>query len=307
MELRHLEHFVAVAEELSFTRAAHRVHIAQSALSASIRHLERDLGTELFRRTGHSVLLTESGTVLLAEARGITRTVAAARDAVAAVEGGLRGRVRVGILQSLALGDLARVLVDFHARRPHVRIETRVEPAGSAELVRAVRNGHLDVAFVGLAADYPSDVEVAALTRETLALAVPRDHPLHGRPSIDVDDLDGESFVDYPPGWGIRRGVDELFADRGLGREIVVEVADCRTAFELALAGLGVAFVIPSTLDARDVALHQVTPAIPFEVSIVTGTRPRPHAATRAFVDLVRARFDREPGRVDRIATGDSR
>lgn len=293
MELRHLQHFIAVAEELSFTNAARRVHIVQSALSASIRSLERELGTELFKRTGHSVLLTESGKVLLVEARKITQAVTAAQDAVAAVEGGLRGLVRVGILQSLAFGDLVDVLVDFHSRRPQVRIETRVEPGGSRELVKAVQDGHLDVAFVGLPDESPADIDVAPLSCEALAVAVPRNHRLYGRPRVDIDELDGEPFVDYPPGWGIRCRVDQMFADRGLSRDIVVEIADCRTAFELALAGLGLAFVIPSSVGVRGDTLTQVTPAMPFEVSIITGIKPQPHAAARAFVDVVRAHFGR--------------
>ncbi len=295
MELRHLQHFIAVAEELSFTNAARRVHIVQSALSASVRSLERDLGTELFTRTGHSVLLTESGKVLLIEARKVADAVEAAQDAVAAVEGGLRGRARVGILQALALRDLADVLILFHSRRPHVRIEARVEPAGSGELVKSVQNGQLDVAFASLPGDdYPPDVDVVVLGRETLELAVPANHPLYGKDHIDLDELDGEAFVDYPAGWGIRRSVDRLFADRGLSREIVVEVADCRTAFELAVGGLGIAFVIPSTTaGGRNATLHQVTPAVPFEVSIVTGTQPPPRAATRAFVGLVLGHFER--------------
>ena len=105
LELRQLRHFVAVAEELSFTRAARKIPLAQSALSASVRSLERTLHTELFKRTGHSVVLTESGEVLLAEARKVLRALDEAQDAVADVEGGIRGTVRLGILQALACGS----------------------------------------------------------------------------------------------------------------------------------------------------------------------------------------------------------
>src|SRR5579859_2695158 len=105
MELRQLEHFVAVAEERSFTRAAARLHLVQSTLSVSIKSLERELGGRLFDRTTHRVTLTDAGQALLAEARNALAAVDAARDAVAAAHGGLRGTVRVGIMRSLTLVD----------------------------------------------------------------------------------------------------------------------------------------------------------------------------------------------------------
>jgi DNA-binding transcriptional LysR family regulator len=127
---------------------------------------------------------------------------------------------------------------------------------------------------------------------EDLALVISPSHALYGKENIDVDDLDGEVFVDYPAGWGIRRSVDQLFADRGLIREIVAEVADCRTAFELAVAGMRIAFVIPSAIHGLDAVLHRVVPTVPFEVSIVTNLNPHPRAAAVAFVDLVRSHFE---------------
>src|ERR1700710_1399282 len=89
VELRNLEHFVAVAEEQSFTRAAARIHLVQSALSVSVRTLERELGAQLFERTTHSVQLTDSGAALVVEARRTLAAADVARDAVAAVRGGV--------------------------------------------------------------------------------------------------------------------------------------------------------------------------------------------------------------------------
>ncbi|PLW73181.1 LysR family transcriptional regulator, partial [Streptomyces sp. DJ] len=101
MELRHLEHFVAVSEEQHFTRAAERLHIAQSGLSASVRSLERELGADLFTRTTRQVRLTEAGRALLVEARRTLASAAAAREAVAAVRGLLRGTLAVGTEQCM--------------------------------------------------------------------------------------------------------------------------------------------------------------------------------------------------------------
>jgi DNA-binding transcriptional LysR family regulator len=107
MELRQLEHFVVTAEEGSFTQAARRVHLSQSALSISIRTLERDLGARLFERTSHEVLLSDAGHALLPEARRILSGVDAARNAVGDVGSGLRGALRIGLMQALPLIDLA--------------------------------------------------------------------------------------------------------------------------------------------------------------------------------------------------------
>jgi len=106
VELRHLEHFVAVAEERSFTRAASRVHLVQSALSVSVQSLERELDTRLFERTTHQVALTDAGQALLPEARRTLGAAAAARSAVTDANEGMRGTLRLGLMQSLTLVDV---------------------------------------------------------------------------------------------------------------------------------------------------------------------------------------------------------
>src|SRR3954454_13993560 len=103
MELRHLATFVAVAEEGSFTRAADRLHVVQSAVSAGVKTLEREFGTPLFTRTTHRVELTDAGHALLPEARATLAAAGAAREAVEQVRGGLRGTVTLGMMQADAL------------------------------------------------------------------------------------------------------------------------------------------------------------------------------------------------------------
>src|ERR1019366_4208172 len=129
MELRQLEHFVAVAEERSFTRAAQRLHLVQSAVSASIRTLERDLEAELLSRTTQRVALTDAGATLLPQARRILAEVAAAQDLVADVPG-LLGRLRVS--------------------HPRLQIRLRYADGGSSELAEHLRDGRVDVAIVSL-------------------------------------------------------------------------------------------------------------------------------------------------------------
>jgi DNA-binding transcriptional LysR family regulator len=292
MELRHLEHFLAVAEEQSFTRAAGRIHLVQSALSVSVRSLERELGARLFDRTTHSVQLTSAGEALVVEARRTLAAAEAARDAVAAVRGGVRGTVRVGIMHSLALIDLAGLLTRYHREHPEVRLVPSPAVGGSVELARDVSEGRLDLAFASPPAGHPRDLDVHSIAAEEMLLACPPDHPLARRRRIALSELAGERFVDYPLGWGTRTSVDRLFADAGIYRQIEVEVGDVPTVAELVRAGFGFAFVSPSNLpQAHDLVLRPTRPHPDFAVCLVTPTTRPISAAARAFIDLVRSAF----------------
>jgi DNA-binding transcriptional LysR family regulator len=294
VELRHLEHFLAVAEERSFTRAAGRIHLVQSALSVSVKSLERELGAALFDRTTHSVQLTDAGAALVVEARRTLAAADAARDAVAAVRGGVRGTVRVGIMHALALIDLAGLLTRYHRQYPDVRLVPSPAAGGSVELARAVSEGRLDLAFASPPAGSPKDLDVHSIAAEEMLLAIPPDHPLAHRRRIALSELDGERFVDYPPGWGTRQGVDRVFAEAGLNRLIDVEVGDVPTVAQLVRAGFGFAFISPSTLpQARGLVLRHTRPHPEFSVCLVTPNRRPISAAARAFIDLVHSEFRR--------------
>ena len=288
MELRQLEHFIAVTEETSFTRAAQRLHVVQSTLSVSIQALERELGARLLERTTHRVRLTDAGRALLPEARNALAAVEAALDAVAAVQDGVRGTIRVGIMNSLRLIDLAAVLTRYHEQRPLVQIIPRTASGGSIELVAGVLDGSLDLAFTALPGPYPSGLAVRPLASEPLLLACPDDHRLARRERVALAELHGERFVDFPVGWGTRASVDRVFEQAGLLRETAVEVSDVPTAVELVRAGFGCAFLSESqTVGARPVILRPLDPSPVFEVSLITPAGPRMSAATAALVDSI--------------------
>ncbi|MFJ4920308.1 LysR family transcriptional regulator [Streptomyces sp. NPDC088725] len=290
MELRQLEYFVAVAEELNFTRAGARVHVSQSSLSVAIRTLEKELGPALFHRTTHSVRLTPAGQALLTEARTVLAAVTVARDAVAGVEGGVRGTLRVGIMQSLTAIDLGGLLTRYHQERPGVELLPVSSVGGSGALARQVAEGMLDVAFVSLPAGRPKGVEVLRLAREPLVLLCPPGHRLAGRGTVPIAELAGEEFVDSPSGWGIRAGVDRTFEQAGIGRIVSVEVADVFTVAELVHAGFGLAF-LPGSMLPGNRAHHvcSVDPAPQFELSLIRPDDRPVTAAAQAFIDLARA------------------
>jgi DNA-binding transcriptional LysR family regulator len=288
MELRHLENFVAVAEEGSFTRAASRVHLVQSALSVSIQSLEKELAARLFERTTHHVALTDAGQALLPEARRTLEAAAAARSAVADANEGMRGTLRIGLMQSLTLVDVAGLIARFHRERPLVTIQPRPATGGSASLAEEVGRGTLDVAFIATGGPSFRNVSVTALAAEPLLLVCPRGHRLDHRMVVTPEAIRDEPFVEFVPGWGIRAAVDRLFAAASIDRSISVEVPDVSTFLALVKAGLGIGFLTGSILGATDGLVGiKVRPAVSFEVGLaVPGLGPLP-PVTKAFVDLV--------------------
>jgi DNA-binding transcriptional LysR family regulator len=288
VELRRLEHFIAVAEELSFTRASHRVHLVQSALSVSIKALEQELGSALFDRTTHSVELTDAGAALLPEARATIAAARAAADAVDAVIGGMRGTLNIGIMQSLTVIDLASILTRFRQERPDVELRPRPTRGGSAELVRDVASGALDLAFVSVAMQKHAGVTLYPLATEPILLAIPPGHRFETRESLRVSELAGETFVEAPEGWGTRRRTDRALAEERVERTISVEVGDLSTLIELVRAGLGLGFIPSSLADSVErVHLARMTPELSWEISLAVPSGRRLSAAATAFVDLV--------------------
>ncbi|MEU8383139.1 LysR family transcriptional regulator [Streptosporangium sp. NPDC048865] len=271
MELRQLEYFVAVAEECHFTRAANRLRVAQSGLSASIRSLERELGASLFLRSTRQVELTPAGRALLVEARRALSATDAARDAVAAVQGLLRGSLAIGSLQCLHAVHLPAVLARFLAAYPG--LEIRLRQGGSGELVEQVRAGRLDLAFVSRPARCPDDVVVGPLADEPLVLACAPGHPFAAREGVELPELRAERFVDFQPDWGTRDLADAAFAAAGVERHVSLEVNDVHSLLDLVTFGLGVALVPRSfavkTDRVRFVGLAGAVPA--WETVTVTG------------------------------------
>lgn len=289
MDLRHLEHFVAVAEVRNFTRAAERLHIVQSAVSASIRTLERDLQTELFTRTTQRVELTDAGAMLLPQARRILAEVHAARELMSDVRGGLRGTLTIGTMQSLSGGalDIPRLLAAFRESHPLLEVHLRYAANGSAELADLLRDGHLDVAVLSLPDRGHAGISLTALTREAMVLVCAPEHRLAKRRSVRLSELGGEPFIDHPSGWGTRVAIDRSFASAGVRRQIAYEVGDTSSIVNLIAHDLGVAFLPPTLMAPGDnVRLVPVRGKAPqWEISLAVPANRPLTAAARAFAD----------------------
>ena len=280
MDLRQLQHFVVLADESHFTRAARRVNIVQSALSSSIRSLEAELGTDLFERSTRRVKMTPAGRALYEKARTVLASAREAREAVAAVLGLKRRLLVIGAVQSLgAFVDLPGLLGAFHAAHPDIDIHLRQD--SSTALVQKIADGDVDLALLPVFAA-PDDIVVTKIACEALVVACAASHPLAGRGDVTLERLAREPFVDFQPDWGTRPLVDSAFRQAGIERRIAFEVGDLGTLLDLTSRGLGLALVPESAGAAR---AGSVGPG-----AIATATVQEPEICWELVVALARPR-----------------
>jgi DNA-binding transcriptional LysR family regulator len=249
VELRQLEQFVAVAEEGQFTRAAARCTIAQSALSTSIRALERELGAALFVRTTRRVALTAAGRALLIEARRTLAAAAAAQAAVHDVQALLRGSLAVGGVPTFSLLNQPALLQRFRLRHP--RVDIRYTRGTSMALMEDVREARLDIAFVSLTTRSPTGLTVRELATSPVVLVCPLDHPLADRAEVSLEELAQECFVGAPPGSVGYEAIDRVFAVAGTERKVPFEVNDVATILDFVVHGMGVTLLVKELAASR--------------------------------------------------------
>ncbi len=288
MELRRLQYFVAVAQEKSFTLAAKRLHVVQSAVSAAIAALEKDLRVTLFERNAQRVVLTEAGEALLPAALAVQDAVQGARDVVDELGSGVRGTVRVAMLGGLALVDLPAIAGDFARRHPWVELQLRVEAAGSSANQASLLAGECDLAFLAIAGAVHRELTSWELVRVPNVLAVPVRHRLARRRTVTLADLADESFVDFPVGFTNRTVADRVFAAAATSRRIAVEVAGVDDAAAFVRREVGVA-VLPAYAarhdDVRVLPVQDET--FEWAVHVAVLHRRRPTAAVRALLGVV--------------------
>lgn len=267
MELRHLRYFVAVAETRHFGRAAERLHMAQPALSQSIRQLEKELGSPLFTRTTRQVSLTPAGEFLHGEAQ---RVLAAVDDSVRGVQriaDGRMGLVRIAFTGTAAFTHLPRIARTLTRDLPDIALEIHADlltPAQSTGL----HEGRLDL---GVMRSPASDDGLSARTIEIepLVLAVAADHPLAGQPMLSVSDLRNEAFIMYADSdSAVNEAVARSCQEAGFTPQQEHVASGTAVLLALVSAGLGIALV-PGSVRAvplPDVAFREIDAAATIEL-----------------------------------------
>jgi DNA-binding transcriptional LysR family regulator len=291
LETRQLRAFVAVAEELSFVRAARRLHIAQPALSRTIRGIEDHLGVALLERTTRNVALTDAGDVFLVQARTalaqMDRTVQLARE----VGTGLSGHIDVGYMDFAILGPMIDILTAYRQRFPGVKVS--MHRRRSDEQSDDVAAQRLDIGFT-VRHRFRHDLETLLLTREPLAAVLPAGHRLAGRERVSVADFADEPFImGQRSSWQIFLPVVEAFCGgAGFAPRVAYEASEGVTIFTLAAAGLGISMYPLCVAGARHpgiVVREFVEPAPIIETFAVLRRSGYPPFVA-ALADLVRAR-----------------
>ncbi|MFE9400904.1 LysR family transcriptional regulator [Streptomyces sp. NPDC006530] len=244
MDLRQLEYFVAVAEERNFTRAAERVHISQSGVSAQIRQLERELGAELFDRSARAATLTTAGKAALDHARAALAAAGAVSQAVGEVTELIRGRLSVGMVIGCTITPLFDALAAFH--RAHPGVEISLLEDNSDRLVDGVRANTLDLALIGTPNATHEGLDALTIVKERLVAAVPAGHPLAERRRVTLRDLSAYPVVCMPPGTGLRTVFDQVCAAQALHPVIALQAGAADAIAGLASRGLGVAVLSES-------------------------------------------------------------
>ncbi|MEU9101533.1 LysR family transcriptional regulator [Streptomyces sp. NPDC048361] len=248
MDLRQLEYFVAVAEEQNFTRAAERVHISQSGVSAQIRQLERELGAQLFDRSARTATLTDAGRAALGHARAALSAAAAVGQSVGEVTGLVRGRLSIGMVIGCTITPLFDALAAFH--RAHPGVEVSLLEDSSDRLIDWVRTGTLDLALIGTPSATHDGLDALTIIEEGLVAAVPDGHPLAKRRRVALRDLAAYPIVCMPQGTGLRSVFDRACAARAVTPVIAFQASAADAIADLADRGLGVA-VLSASMAAR--------------------------------------------------------
>ena len=301
MELRQLEYFIAVAEEANFTRAAERVHISQSGVSAQVRRLEQELGATLIDRSARTATLTGAGRAALDHAREVLSAAQAVRQAVDDVAGVLRGRLDIGMVSGCTMTPLFDALASFGAAHPGIEISLSED--SSDRLTDQVRAGEVDVALIGAAGRTPEGLEAQTIVSERLVAAVPADHPLAGRGDrCTLAEVTGHPLVCMPQGTGVRAVLDAACARHDVEPEIALIASAPDAVADLAQRGLGVAILSESMAAARDGRLHSLAIAdIDIASILALVWRPEPSPALRELLVHARAAFAMPRGEPDAV------
>ncbi|MBF9033922.1 LysR family transcriptional regulator [Rhodobacterales bacterium HKCCE2091] len=260
MDLRQFRYFVAVAEELHFTRAAARLNIGQPPLSLQIQGIERELGVTLLKRTRRNVELTPAGELFLKEARLALLQAERAVETVTRAAKGEMGTLRLSFITSVPLVNMFTSAVrSFRSQYPHVHLE--LKSRSSVKIIDEVLLGTVDVGFTrpSISTVMPSSLSVVPVYEDRLMAVLPVDHPLNARSGpIAIEDLKDEKFVLRPrgSGTGFYEQVFDLCAEAGFSPHIVQEAIEATTTLGLVAAGVGVT-VAPKALQSINV--HDVT------------------------------------------------
>ena len=289
MELRHLRYFVSVAEALSFTKAAQKLHTSQPSLTRQIRDLEEELGVRLLHRTKQKVTLTDEGRLFLADAKRLLALAAETVESVRRLRSGEVRALNVGYVSNLFYDLLPKTLDSFHQTFPAVSVNLFDLSCG--EQFRALEEGKLDLGFVGLHEPIARrGLEFRKIASYKTVVALPKDNPLAGRTTVALKALAPMFFIamsetSYP---GYRDWLVKACQRAAFAPKVLQDVDLERKMIQAVAAGLGIA-IVPEQLKKL---AHENVVFRPLDTVIVTEgcvawRNENPSAILQAYVQIV--------------------
>lgn len=288
--MRHLRHFVAVAEELHFTRAAARLAIEQSPLSRSIRNLEQRLGVELLERTKRTTKLTPAGERFLAHARALLAAADEARIDVQALPEERTGHLRISVCDGVPLPRLARLLTALRQEHPNIRVH--VHEVSMAQTIHDLRGGFLDAALAP-ESGYGKGIVAEAIWQDSPVVIIPSDHPLAERERINLLDVVGEPLVLCRPdtGLGQQSQIEQLVRTVTATPNIVDQANTLCMLVMFVFAGYGIGIATAAQLEAlgaSDLTLRPLQDAPSTVKTWIMVREDAPSKPLSRFIDIAR-------------------
>lgn len=289
MDVRHLRYFVAVAEELHFSRAARRLNISQPPLSQQIKELEQEIGVALFRRTRRRVELTSAGRALLARAQRMIDDLAELPEAARRAERGEVGQISVGFIHTAGYSLLPAVIRAFRDAYPAV--EVTLEQLGSLFQTAELERGRIDIGFTWSSA-VKDHMDSLRIVQERFVVALPRDHRLTNRKTLDLAEFAGETFVSFPQDRSpaLHDAIVQLCTSAGFVPRVRHEADSVHTVLGLVAAGCGVG-IVPSSaaeISTREIAFCRLKQKKPLAEISIQWRKGEPSPVVARFVATAR-------------------
>jgi DNA-binding transcriptional LysR family regulator len=287
MELKHLTSFIAVAEQLSFVRAADRLYLSQPALTGQIQRLEEELGVQLLARNRRSVKLTDAGKVFLVEARATLLRARQAADRAQKAARGEIGRLRIGFVSSAALEIVPSIVVAFRKQYPEVTLD--LMNLRTVSQVKKLISKNLDIGFLRLPLSN-EQLRATVIHREPFLLVLPKGHPRARDKQVHIAHLRDERFVAYGRRWapGFFDSVIQMCLKEGFNPNIVQETGEMYTAIALIAAGAGIAILPRSVVlaQSKNIVMKPLAGKVPVSEIAIATRSGNSSLIVRSFIEL---------------------
>lgn len=248
MELRHLRYFLVLSEELHFGKAAERLFMAQPPLSRQIKHLEAELGVQLFKRTSHKVTLTPYGEYLQEEVVKVFQHLESVENHIRFLREGMTGQVKIGYVDAAIHSFLPDVLARMKSQFPE--INTVLLNLNNESQLSALRTGRIDLGFMRTP-EGAGDIEIRPLFSEPFSLILAKSHPLSRDSKIRLKDLADEPFIGFATtcGRSMIEKITQICRQEGFTPRMVHESDHVNTVIRLVEKGLGYS-IVPASIQA---------------------------------------------------------